>query len=102
MVAVRVASRMVLHNRRIAFHLRRPKAIRQNTSSRGAWSIIAIVKKTAEHRIEPHDMEVRPIHNARLHDARFAKPDHREPNGRELANLAQRCYSRPEILNLRH
>ena len=79
-----------------------PEVIRQHHRACCLWPVVAHVDQSSQHRMQPHHVEIRAAHHPRAHLARLAQPDHREANGGEIADRAERLDPGPKILNLRN
>ena len=74
----------------------------QNRRPGSVRAIISRVEQPAEHRVQPHHLEIRSADDARTDFARLAEPGHGEPNGGEVTERAQCLDAFLQIVNLRH
>ena len=79
-----------------------PEAIRQHDRACRRRTIVAHIEQPAQHRMQPHHVEVSAADHARLHLARLAQPVQSEPDGGEIAEFAGWFDAAPQVLNLRH
>jgi len=59
--------------------------MRQYHHARGIRTIVGGVDEAAAHGPQTHHVEERAADHSRAHDARLAETDHREVDGREVA-----------------
>ena len=64
--------------------------------------IVLGVQQAAEHRLQPHDVEVVAVDDPCADLARLAEADHREADRGERADALQRLHALLKILDLRH
>ena len=94
-VAVRSPSRTVLPTTDGSLaERRRPEAMGQHRRAGRLRPIVGRTEQPAEHRAQPHDVEVRAADHAGADDARLAEADHRELDGREVAERASSVLTR--------
>ena len=79
---------------RIAVERGGPEAVRQHRRARRVLPIVARAEQAADHRAQPHHLEVRPADDAGANDARLAEADHGEVDGGEVAERGDRLYAR--------
>jgi hypothetical protein len=68
-------------HRRVALERGGPEAIRQNRGAVGLWPVVSGAEQAAQHRLEPHDLEVRAANDAGADSSRLAEAEHRELYG---------------------
>ena len=89
-------------HRRIALERRRPEPVGQHHRARRARAVVAHVEQAAQHRMQPHHLEIRSADDARADFARLAETHHGEADGREIAERAQGLDPRAQVLDFRH
>src|SRR5271163_1494690 len=62
-----------------------PETIGEHGGTRGVGTVVAIVQQAPEDRVQAHDLEIRAADNPGAYLARLAQADHREADGREVA-----------------
>ena len=75
--------------------------MRQHRRASRLRPVVGRVEQAAKHGAEPHHVEVAAADDAGTDDARFAKADHREIDGGELADGGQRLGAGANVPNLR-
>ena len=86
---------------RIALERARPEAIGEHGRAFGVPAIVSRTEEAAHHRTKPHHVEVGASNHARANRPRLAETDHREFDGREVAECAERLHACLEVLDLR-
>ncbi len=87
---------------RIALPRGRPEAVCQHRRARGLRAIVGRTEQPAQHRPEPHHLEVRAADDTGAYDAGLAEADHRELDDGEVAERADGLHALLEIAELRH
>jgi hypothetical protein len=94
--------RLIEHRRIAAQHVF-PEPMRQHDRTGSAGTIIGRRQQSAEHRAQAHDLEERPVDHARLDQAGLEpESDHRELDGREVAERGDCRRARLEVVDLGH
>ena len=88
--------------RRIGLERRRPEAVGEDRRAGGVGAVVGGSEQAAEHRTQPHHLEVRAADDSGAHLPRFAQTDHRELDHREVAELGQRLHPALEVPQLGH
>src|SRR5580704_15794032 len=79
-----------------------PKVIGENRGTGGIGSVVVRAEQTAERGMQTHHIEVGSPDYARADFARFAEPDHGEPDDREIAELADGLDVGFDVYNFGH
>src|SRR4029077_19240602 len=79
-----------------------PETIRENHDARSFGTVVLRSNKTTEDRVEAHNLEIIAAHDPCLHFARLAQADHRETEGREISERAQRLDASAQVLDFGH
>src|SRR5277367_6252202 len=74
---------------RIFLHDCIPEAVRQDHSACCIRTVIVCVKQTAEHRVQSHHVEIGSVDHSGADLTRIAESDHREADGRKVAEGTQ-------------
>ena len=80
----------------------RPEPVRQDSRAFRFRPVVSRVEEAAHHRPQAHDLEIGSADDAGANGARFAEPDHRELDGREVAESGDGFHSRLQVAELRH
>ena len=80
----------------------RPEPVRQDRRAFRLRPVVARVEQPAHHRPQAHDLEIGSADDAGANGARFAEPDHRELDGREVAESGDGFHPRLQVAQLRH
>lgn len=88
-------------HRGVAVQAAGPEAMGQDRCTRRRRSVVVLGEETSGDRPKPHHLEERAVHHAGAHLPRLAETDHRERDGRELADGRDRGEPISKILHLR-
>src|SRR5947209_1769931 len=80
----------------------RPETVGQHRRPGSIRAVVSRVEQPAEHRVQPHHLEIRSADDARADFARLAEPGHGEPDCGEVTKRAQCLDALLEIADLRH
>jgi hypothetical protein len=80
----------------------RPEAVGQDRRARRSRPVVARVEQTTPFRAQSHHFKVRPADDAGANHARLAEPDHRELDGREVAERRQGFNLALQVAQLRN
>ncbi len=61
--------------------------------------MVVHIEETPENRVQTHHFKVGTAHNSGAHFTGIPQADHGEPDGREIADLAEGFHTGAQILN---
>ncbi len=100
--SARIHPNLLPDHRWIAMKRCAPEAIGKHRCACSIGPVVAHVQQSAQHGAQAHDFEVGAIHNSGANFTRLTEPNHREPDRRKVAKLADRFHAGPQVLDFRH